>query len=190
MILENLKDFEWFNEPENVLFTDKQMKIVSKPQTDFWQSIHHHFAKDTGHLFFVRKNDDFMVKVHWKSEDASNFNQCGIMVRLDDKNWFKASLMYKSHDAPEVGSCVTLRGHSDWAGVIMEQEPSEMWYKLVRKQDDFIVSFSTDGENYIRLRQFYMDTSGAELKAGAYICSPQDSYFEAVLDEIDFDIDF
>ena len=30
MILENLKDFEWYNEPENVIFTDKEIKIVAK----------------------------------------------------------------------------------------------------------------------------------------------------------------
>ena len=28
MILENLKNFEWLNEPENVIFANKEMKIV------------------------------------------------------------------------------------------------------------------------------------------------------------------
>ena len=54
MILENLKNFEWLNEPENVIFADKEMKIVAKKQTDFWQSKHHNFAKDDGHLFFFK----------------------------------------------------------------------------------------------------------------------------------------
>ncbi len=186
MILENLKDFEWYNEPENVIFTDKEIKIVAKKETDFWQSKHHHFAKDNGHLFFLRKTNDFGIYVHWKANESANFNQCGIMVRLDDKNWFKASLMYQKPDEAEIGSCVTINGHSDWAGVLLANAPVEVWYKLVRQKDDFMVYYSLDGNKYIRLRQFYMNTTGIELKAGAYICSPQTDRFEAVLSDIDF----
>ena len=57
MILENIKDFEWLNEPENVIFADKEMKIIAKKETDFWQSKHHNFFKDNGHLFFLRTKD-------------------------------------------------------------------------------------------------------------------------------------
>ncbi|MBQ8871027.1 MAG: DUF1349 domain-containing protein [Alphaproteobacteria bacterium] len=186
MILENLKNFEWLNEPENVIFADKEMKIVSKKQTDFWQSKHHNFSRDNGHLFFFRFENDFSVVIHWKSENTANFNQCGLMVRLDDKNWFKTSLMYQNVENPEIGSCVTMRGHSDWAGVVFDVVPKEVWYKLVRKSDDFIAYYSLDGKRYIRLRQFYMDTIGAQLKVGAYICSPQNQNFEAILQDIDF----
>lgn len=185
MKFENLKNFEWYNEPENVIFADKEMKIVAKRETDFWQSRHHSFAKDNGHLFFVRQEKNFNITVHWKSENTTNFNQCGIMVRLNDKNWFKSSLMYQNQEEPEIGSCVTINGHSDWAGVMLEKEPKDIWYKLVRKQDDFMVYYSLDGDKYIRLRQFYIDTTGVELKVGAYICAPQSENFEAILDEVD-----
>ncbi|MBQ2811409.1 MAG: DUF1349 domain-containing protein [Alphaproteobacteria bacterium] len=186
MILENLKNFEWLNEPENVIFADKEMKIVAKKQTDFWQSKHHNFAKDDGHLFFLRTEKNFNVIVHWQAENTVNFNQCGLMIRVDDKNWFKASLMYQESQNPEIGSCVTLNGHSDWAGVMLNNTPSEVWYKLVRKADDFMVYYSLDGKKFIRLRQFYMDTKDIELKVGAYICSPQNQGFEATLQDVDF----
>ena len=186
MILENIKDFEWLNEPENVIFADKEMKIIAKKETDFWQSKHHNFFKDNGHLFFLRTKDDFSICVHWHAVNTHNFNQCGLMLRLDDKNWFKSSMMYQNIKNPEIGSCVTMRGHSDWAGVMLPENPSDIWYKLVRKKDDFMVFYSLDGNKYIRLRQFYMDTCGTELKVGAYICAPQDNNFEAVLQDIDF----
>ena len=185
MKFENLQNFEWLNEPENVIFSDMEMKIVAKAQTDFWQSKHHNFAKDNGHLFFFRTKNDFNLIVHWKAEKCASFNQCGIMIRIDDKNWFKASLMYQNCQEAEVGSCVTIRGHSDWAGVMLENEPSHISYKLVRKNDDFMVYYSLDGVSYTRLRQFYLDTLGNELKAGAYICSPQENSFEAVLENIE-----
>ena len=188
MILEKLRDFEWLNEPENVIFADKEMKIVAKQQTDFWQSKHHNFSKDDGHLFFVNTTDDFKIVIQWKAIEVNSFKQCGLMIRIDDKNWFKASLMYQTNDSPEIGSCLTVDGHSDWAGVILDEEPFQLWYKLVRKDNDFIAYYSLDGQKYIRLRQFYMPSSDAQIRVGAYICSPQTEKFEAVLEDIDFAI--
>ena len=46
MRLDALKDFEWYNEPENVRFSDLGMVVNCKPKTDFWQSAHHNFKKD------------------------------------------------------------------------------------------------------------------------------------------------
>lgn len=186
MILENLKNFEWLNEPENVIFTDKEMKIIAKPQTDFWQSLHHNFAKDDGHFFFLPQQNNFEVIILWRASKTSNFNQCGLMVRFNDKNWFKASLMHQNKNLPEIGSCVTIDGHSDWAGVMLDTCPNKIWYKLIRKDNDFIAYYSLDGTKFIRLRQFYIDTDNTAIKVGAYICSPQDSSFEATLEEISF----
>lgn len=186
MILENLKDFEWYNEPENVVFADKEMKLSSTVQTDFWQSLHHNFKKDNGHFFYLNKNTDFSCVVHWRAENLANFNQCGIMVRVNEQNWFKASAMYQDKAVPELGSCLTIKGHSDWAGVMLKAEPLDVWYKIVKRNHDFMAFYSLDGKNFIRLRQFYLDTLDCSVKIGAYICSPQDSDFEAILEDIGF----
>ena len=186
MILENLKDFEWYNEPENVIFADQNMKLSANIQTDFWQSLHHNFKKDNGHFFYLNKSTDFSCTVHWKSEEIANLNQCGIMLRVDERNWFKASAMYQDKSSPELGSCLTIKGHSDWAGVMLTEEPLEVWYKIVKRNNDFMAFYSLDGKKFIRLRQFYLDTLGDELKVGAYICSPQDKNFVATLEDIEF----
>ena len=162
------------------------MKLSSNSQTDFWQSIHHNFRKDNGHFFYLKKNTDFSCIVHWRSENVTNFNQCGIMVRVDERNWFKASLMFQDKNVPELGSCLTVKGHSDWAGVMLNEHPSDVWYKLVKRKDDYMAFYSLDGKNYIRLRQFYIDSLGEDIKIGAYLCSPQDNSFEAVLEDIEF----
>ena len=51
MILENIKDFNWYNDPQNVRFVNNGMLIETRPRTDFWQNIDSHFQKDNGHLF-------------------------------------------------------------------------------------------------------------------------------------------
>lgn len=186
MILENLKDFEWYNEPENVVFSGQEMKISAGAPTDFWQSLQHGFAKDDGHFFFKRIAGDFCSVVKWSFEKADNFNQCGIMIRIDERNWFKSSVMYQDSARPEIGSCVTNCGFSDWAGVPLPQGVEEIFYKVVRRGDDFAAFYSLDGENFIRLRQFYLINILPEIKTGAYICAPQDIDFHAVLENVDF----
>jgi len=186
MKLESLMDFEWYNEPENVIFTTQEMKIVAKSETDFWQALHHKIKKDNAHFFFKKISGDFDLVVKWRFEDASRFNQCGLMVRLDERNWFKTSLMAKDASKPEIGTCLTIGGYSDWAGSVLDEMPQKIYYKLQRRGDDFVAFYSLDGEKYVRLRQFYLRGIEDEIKAGAYIAAPQKRPFEAVLDEIDF----
>jgi len=186
MRLESLIDFTWYNEPQNVTFEEKNIKITSKPQTDFWQSMHHKIKKDNAHFFYKKLENNFTLTVKWCFETAENFNQCGIMVRIDERNWFKASLMSKNNNMPEIGSCLTVGGFSDWAGAPLVKMPHKIFFRLERKGDDFVCSYSFDAHKYVRLRQFYLRGIEPEIKAGAYIAAPQNAPFEAVLDEIDF----
>ncbi|MBP5616068.1 MAG: DUF1349 domain-containing protein [Alphaproteobacteria bacterium] len=186
MKLESLIDFEWYNEPDNVVFADQEMKIVAKPQTDFWQAVHHKLSKDNAHFFYKTVADDFELIVKWRCQQSTDFNQCGLMVRSDERHWFKMSLMSKDERSPEIGTCLTLQGHSDWAGTALSSLPTEIFYKITRKQDDFVAFYSLDGKHFTRLRQFYIPHIDPEIKAGAYIAAPQNKPFEAVLDEIDF----
>ncbi len=185
MKLESLIDFEWYNEPENVVFLDHEMKIVARSQTDFWQSLHHQIKKDNAHFFYKKSSGNFSIVIKWRFDKAENFNQCGIMVRLDERNWFKASILSKDENNPEIGTCLTVSGYSDWAGTPLSAVPHEIFYKLEKKGEDFICSYSLDGEKYIRLRQFYLKSLDEKIKVGAYIAAPQKKMFEAVLDDVE-----
>lgn len=55
MILENLKNFEWYNEPANVVFGSHELEIVAAEGTDFWQSAHHNFLRTTDISFLPNK---------------------------------------------------------------------------------------------------------------------------------------
>ena len=184
MILENIKDFEWYNEPKNVNFGGHELTVAAAADTDFWQSRQHGFAKDNGHFFFVKQNNDFTCVVKWRFSKAEHFNQCGIMLRIDACNWFKASIMSESQKNPELGSCLTVDGVSDWAGIVLPEEANQLWYKLVRHGNDYVAFYSVDGENFVRMRQFYLKVAAENVDVGAYICSPQNAGFEAVLDDI------
>ncbi len=184
MKLENLLDFEWYNEPANVIFATHEMKIVAKSGTDFWCAVHHKVKKDNAHFFYKKFEKDFKLTIKWRFEKAEKFNQCGLMVRIDERNWFKTALMSKDATSPEIGTCLTVEGHSDWAGTVISQMPTEIFYKIERRGDDFVASYSLDGHKFVRLRQFYLKGIEPQIKAGAYIAAPQNQTFEAILDEV------
>lgn len=187
MLLEQLRDFEWLNEPFDVSFEERGMWVSTHDKTDFWQSAHHNFKKDSGHFFFTRRSLNFTLTVKWLFENKGRFDQCGIMVRIDEKNWFKASIMYDNPQNPQLGSCVTNNGYSDWAAQKIPDGVNEVWFRVKRCNGDYLVFYSLDGVKYEQIRMLHLLNDMPEVKAGAYVCSPQHGGFEAVLAKIDFD---
>lgn len=184
MLLEALQDFEWYNEPENVVFRDDDILITAIPQTDFWQSKHKGYGRDNGHFFFSRQDEDFSFAAKWSFSELKPYNQCGIMLRIDENNWIKAAVMYDNPELPMIGSSVTQNGYSDWAAQDIPQETKEIWFKIKRKQDDYQIYSSLDGENYKQIRLVHMQKEIPEVKIGAYLCTPSNKEFSATLSQI------
>ena len=108
------------------------------------------------------------------------------MARLDSFNWVKASLMDQAPVPEEIGSVVTQRGHSDWAAVPLPYPLQKVWYRLRRKGGDMLLSYSPDGERFIKLRQFRLIANEAEIRIGAYVCNPGAGKFTARLEQVDY----
>lgn len=183
MNFEILENFDWYNEPDNVRFENNEMVIYAQKGTDFWQSIHRDFKKDNAHFFFCRQKSNFSLDLKWNFEQLSNFSQCGLMLRVDERNWFKLSIMNKNADENILASVLTLSGHSDWAGFDLKCNVNSIWFKIQRVDNDYIVYYSLNGENYIKFRTFYMKNY-EDVKVGAYIASPNDLDFFACLSEL------
>lgn len=150
MFLEQLRDFEWYNEPADVSFDERGMRVLSRARTDFWQSLHHRFSKDNGHFFFTRKTGNFSCTVKWNFETDGSFDQCGIMLRIDERNWVKASVMFENFRAPLLGTCVTNAGSSDWASQEIPIGINQIWYQLKRINGDCVLHVSLDGKSLNR----------------------------------------
>lgn len=185
MKFEGLQNFDWYNEPENVIFGENELKIITKPHTDFWQSRHHGFGKDDGHFFYICKDGDFTCAVKWQFAEMENYRQCGLMLRMNEQNWFKVSIMSQIPQAKEIGHCLTIDGRSDWGCFQLERTVDSLWFKIIRNGDDYAVFYSHNGTDFICLRRFSLLNDQASVKVGAYACSPQDASFAATLKEID-----
>lgn len=186
MLLENLKEFDWLNEPYNVRFDERGMRVIAKYRTDFWCCARYDFRKDDGHFFFSYVLGDFCCEGCWEFTEAVNFDQCGLMVRADVNNWFKVSVMYENVEFPMMTSSLTADGFSDLATIPLQEKVKKVWYRIKRRKGSYVASYSLDGENYVQLRKFYLVHDLDDIKVGAYICSPQREDFEAVLRSISF----
>ncbi|MDD4555834.1 MAG: DUF1349 domain-containing protein [Alphaproteobacteria bacterium] len=177
MLLQHLKDFEWINEPLGVFFIDEGMKVLANAETGFSPKT------DTGHFFFIRKQEDFTLIVKWQVEAISPLVECGIMIRQDEKNWAKTHLTHtKTH---KLSSTVLIHGNADESINDITLSQNELFYKLEKTGDSFTLSYSQDNLSYHQIRHFsFLDKVG-ELKIGAYICNPKNSDFEAVLNYLE-----
>lgn len=184
MLLESLKQFDWLNEPYQVRFDEQGMHVSTKYRTDFWCCARYNFYKDDGHFFFSSACNDFCCDLCWAFADVSDFDQCGIMLRRDSGNWFKAAIMYDNAEQPMLATCLTQDGYSDLETRPLPLGTNKIHYCLKRRKGCYMVGYSLDGHNFSQLRKFYLIHDNDEIDVGAYICSPQRENFEAVLENI------
>lgn len=170
----------WTRKPQDYAISDDQIDIITAPHTDLWQKTYYHFCNDNAPVLQMKTRDkffSFVVKTTFESK--VRFDQCGIVMYLDGQNWLKASIEYENDRFSHLGSVVTNQGYSDWATTEIDASTSAMWYRLSRREDDFCIECSTDGQIFKQMRICHMEKAKGDITFGIYACSPEDSSFKA-----------
>jgi regulation of enolase protein 1 (concanavalin A-like superfamily) len=182
MNFEILEKFEWYNDPENVRFKDEGMEVFAKYNTDFWQCLQRGFKKDNGHFFYCRQNGDFEFVLKWSVSSKDVVGQCGVMVRMDERNWCKASFEKEASGENIITSSLTNMGHSEWSKGANLGNVDEVWFKVVRVLDEYAFYYSVDGVEFFKFKMFYLK-SFEDIKVGAYMgCSSEEDFCAVVSD--------
>ena len=187
----------WLNQPKVFDVADREVRITTEPGTDFWQRSYYGFRNDNAPALLLERGDNFTFTVKASFRFRRTYDQCGIIIYLDDENWFKASVEFETDAFSRLGSVVTNFGHSDWATTDIPT-PTTMWYRLSRRGPDFLIESSPDGTAFKQMRIFHLHLLGetsAEMgrldppappaqpvRFGLYACSPMNSSFEAIFD--------
>lgn len=177
----------WTRKPEIVTLSQDTVEIVTEPHTDLWQRTYYGFRNDNAPVLQMTTNEkffSFVVKTEF-AESHHRFDQCGIAVYLDSKNWLKASIEFENENFQRLGSVVTNRGYSDWATTDIPAGVKEMWYRLSRRESDYCVECSEDGIHFRQMRICHLWEGGGEIAFGIYACSPEDSSFRAVFSHME-----
>ena len=182
----NLADFEWTREPESFAINGDTIEVVTKPGTDLWQRTYYHFRNDNAPALQISTREkffSFVVKTNF-TESHHRFDQCGVVMYLDSDNWLKGSIEYENEQFQHLGSVATNNGYSDWATTAIPADVKEMWYRLSRRDDDFCIECSTDGQEWSQMRVCHMYEAKDQIRFGIYACSPEDSSFKAVFTDM------
>lgn len=179
------KQFIWTREPKNYKIMEDSVEIMTEPGTDLWQRTYYGFQNDNAPVLQVKTEEkyfSFIVKT--KFESKRRFDQCGVALYLDSDNWLKASIEYENETYQRLGSVVTNHGYSDWATTDISADIKEMWYRLSRRESDFCIECSTDGENFKQMRICHLWDGAGEIVFGIYACSPEESSFKATFTDM------
>lgn len=176
----------WIREPQKKLIDDEKIEIYTEPNTDLWQRTYYGFRNDNAPVLQTKTKDkyfSFIVKTVFESKRPP-FYQCGVAIYIDSENWFKASIEYENENYQRLGSVVTNNGYSDWATQDISASIKEMYYRLSRRESDFLIEYSEDGKTFKQMRIFHLFKGNDEISFGIYACSPEASSFRAVFSDM------
>jgi len=182
----DVNKLEWIRKPKEYSITEDEIEITTEPYTDLWQRTYYHFRNDNAPLLQMKSNEkffSFIVKTEFDSKHR--FDQCGIVMYLDSENWLKASIEYENEKFQHLGSVVTNHGYSDWATQEIDSLVKSMWYRFSRRENDFCVECSIDGENFSQIRVCHIWEASQDIQFGIYACSPENSSFKAKFTNMD-----
>jgi regulation of enolase protein 1 (concanavalin A-like superfamily) len=174
------KKLTWIREPKIYEINEDKISIITEPKTDLWQRTYYGFQNDNAPVLQMQTSEkffSFVVKSHFDSKHR--FDQCGIVMYLNSENWLKASIEYENDKFQRLGSVVTNHGYSDWATTDIDASIKCMWYRFSRRESDYCIECSTDGNIFKQMRICHMWEGAGDISFGVYACSPEESSFEA-----------
>ena len=172
----------WQNAPKQSTITASSVRVQVEGGTDFWRVTHYGFIRDNGHFFYQEQEGDFLVKVKVVGQYKELYDQAGLMIRLDEKNWIKTGIEYVK--GVQNVSAVVTREVSDWSVVPRQDSPVAVWLTLLRKGDYVEIQYSFDNKNFNMLRLAYFPpTPGKKVQIGLMCAAPDGKGFPVEFEE-------
>ena len=170
---------EWLNEPPAWEASGETLVVTAGPKTDFWRTTHYGFVRDNGHLWARSWVGDFVADVKVTGAYRDQYDQAGLMVRLDERVWLKCGVEFV--DGLQYASAVVTRDHSDWSVAPLPNTPRSLWVRVSRTGPDVEVRSSVDGEDYELLRLARL-TDARTLLVGPMCAAPEGAGFEVAFE--------
>lgn len=173
------RNFSWFCEPPSWSHVDGRLSVVTGNATDFWQSTYYGFRRDDGHLYHTAVAGDFSAEVQVTGHYDVLYDQAGLMLRVDPRNWIKAGLEY-TDGVLHFSTVVTRDGFSDWSVIPLGRADEPVRIRLTRHGEALRVQYEGPaGWQMARLGYLGMPNI---VSVGPMACSPQREGFK-----VDFD---
>ena len=166
----------WLNEPPELSAEGRVLRATTGDKTDFWRSTFYGFIRDDGHFMYLTVPGDFTASVTIAGRYEALYDQCGMMVRADDRHWLKTGVEYT--DGVEHMSTVVTRDFSDWSITSPSGRAGDLRLRVTRHGEALRSEYSKGDSGWHLLRLAYLDMPEA-VAIGVMCCSPQRSGFRA-----------
>ncbi|MGO9419620.1 DUF1349 domain-containing protein [Roseiarcus sp.] len=165
----------WLNEPPKWDLVADELSVVTGPATDFWRETYYGFTRHSGHLFGYQTSGAFTATLRVRAHFENLYDQAGLMVRLDEKNWVKAGVEFSDGEAT-LSSVLTV-GQSDWATGRFGGDAGDFWIRATVENGTLKLQASTDGKRWPLLRLSPFPHAMSYL-VGPMCCTPERSGLE------------
>ena len=169
----------WHNEPRTWDEQDGTLRLTTDADTDFWCKTHYGIEPDSGHFCYREQAGSFTAEVRIVGQYRDQYDQAGLMVRVDRKNWIKCGIELID-GVQHVGAVVT-RDFSDWSVQKLPQNPAAIWLRVVRVGSAAEIQYSLDGKDYALLRLAYLPMTDS-VSIGMMAASPQGKGFSVAFE--------
>lgn len=172
--------------PKDYNISDTRITLQTDAHTDLWQRTYYGFQNDNAPMFQIKTDEryfSFVTKVDFNS--THRFDQAGVVLYQNSDNWIKASIEYENNELQRLGAVVTNHGYSDWSTQDTDASIKSIWYRLSRRESDYLVEYSLDGDTFSQMRISHLYEGEGEISFGVYACSPENSSFTATFSEME-----
>ena len=169
----NPSELVWTRPPKVYKIENDKITMTTEPNTDLWQRTYYGFRNDNAPVLQMKTKEkffSFVVKTNFESK--TRYDQSGIVIYLDSDNWAKASVEYENDKIQRLGTVVTNNGYSDWSSNDIPASIKSIWFRLSRRESDYYIEYSNDGNDWKQMRMFHLFKGGDEISFGIYACSP------------------
>jgi regulation of enolase protein 1 (concanavalin A-like superfamily) len=166
----------WWNEPPQWSADGDVIRAVTGLRTDFWRTTFYDWITDNGHFYHCSVIGDFTAEVAVSATHTTLFDQAGMMLRVDERNWVKSGLEVTS-GAVQVSTVFT-RDFSDVSMVPVAPYDGDLAMRLTRFGSAVSVHCRGGDGPWQLLRLGYLDLPAA-VDVGVMCCSPERAGLEA-----------
>ena len=161
---------EWTEPPVRAAVEGERLVVEARKESDAWRVTSYGFIHDDAHALLAPLGAREAVEVSFLLDYDQQFDQAGVMLRVNEHTWIKAGVEV-SDGIAQVGAVVT-RGVSDWSvAPVPEWAGREVTVRASRDGDAVTIRARVDGEAWRLVRVAPLDPE-ASVAAGPFCCAP------------------
>jgi len=172
---------QWLNEPARWSSEGGTLTVTADPGTDFWRTTGYGYIRDNGHLYGDLMAGDFDLALRVRGSYAAQYDQAGIMVRVDAQNWLKTGVEFFD-GAPRFSTVIT-RDFSSWAVGDLPAGHGDLALAVTRRGDAVEVRFAV-GDAEPRVAALAYLPPAREALAGAMCAAPEGPGFGVAFSDL------